>query len=122
MVASIETKVHDEKQFEQDSVHDNNQKSAKDAEQSMEDLKKIIGNLQKRANEAEAALDMMKKMIGAILNASKSDLKEMCDGENIKVYRRPGMKHKYACALLQNFWRNGCFIFMFQGFGFAFQC
>lgn len=43
-VMSKETKVHDGEQFEYDNVHDNNQKSAKDAEPSMEDLKKIIGH------------------------------------------------------------------------------
>ncbi len=99
---SKETKVHDEEQFEYDNVHDNNQKSAKDAEPSIEDLKKIIGHSQKRTDEAEAALDVIKKMTGVILNASRSNLKEMCDGENIKVYGKPGMKYKYDCAILQN--------------------
>ncbi len=104
-VASKEIKVSDKEQLEQDigNVHDDDQKRAKDAEPSSEDLKKIIGLFQKRAEEAEAALGMMKNTIGTILNASKSDLKEMCDRENIKVFGKPGMKHKYAYALLHIF-------------------
>lgn len=85
------------------NILDNNQNRAKDVVPCSGDLKKIIGLFQKRAEEAEAALGTMKNTIGTILNASKSDLKEMCDHENIKVFGKPGMKHKYAYALLQIF-------------------
>jgi len=79
------------------------QKRAEDAEEALVELKKLIGGFQKRAKEAEAAVTQIKSIIGDNFDGSKGELKEKCIGKGIKVSGKAGMKHKYACALLENY-------------------
>jgi ribosomal protein L31E len=58
---------------------------------------------QKRAEEAEAALDALNKFISTILNADDTKLKLLCREKNIRIYGKAATKHKYACALLENY-------------------
>lgn len=58
---------------------------------------------QKRAEEAEAALDTLNKFISNILDADDTELKKLCHEKNIRIYGRAATKHKYACALLENY-------------------
>lgn len=58
---------------------------------------------QKRAETAEAALDALNKYIVTILNADDTELKRLCREKSIRIYGKAATKHKYACALLENY-------------------
>jgi ribosomal protein L31E len=58
---------------------------------------------QKRTKEAEAALDALNKFISTILHADDEELKKLRREKSIRIYGRAAVKHKYACALLENY-------------------
>lgn len=113
-----------EKEKEKTNIIEDYKKRAEVAESALEQMKKIVTttiethqkraetdetasvelkHYKKKAEDAAAALVEFKREILAILDADNKELKKRCHDQNVRIFGGAAMKHKYACALLENY-------------------